>query len=173
MKEERIVRSLYCSASRLSLSARTALPTQANEASTEPHHELGPRTMRLLLSIRGCGMASARGLLEALGERRILARGAAVFSAKGRTAFLALHGEVGLGALGTGLVAGGGTTVASLDAAGFLLVAFLHLADLLPRSLLLFGLLVLAELTASFLDAFDAVAGVCFRAAADAESLVN
>lgn len=117
------------------------------------------------------------------------------------TALLALHGEVGLAAVGTAALAGERSTVSTLDLLGFLDVALLELPNLLTRcflcskivvsncivssrainlslggvtNLVLSGLLF-SELTASLCEVIDVVVviGDNLRATAQAEALVN
>jgi len=149
-----------CAPLQLSTLCPLALLTQSNDASTEPHHEFRPRAVCLLLGIARA--APSWSLFEPLIDVwRSLHRNAVITSTD-QAILLLMNLDVGVGALGSIVLAGGTATVASFDLAGFLLCTFLIASNLLPGRLLFLQSLLLCELSAGFLDALSAGAGNSF-----------
>lgn len=163
--------SEYQTSKYASSSGSISLLAHPDEAGAEPHHELGPGAVRLLLRGVDGGVVWTRAFKAFTCEGRGL-HGSRVVVASDETVPFLGHGEIGLGALAARGVAGGRSTVAALDLTCLLLVALLQCLDLLPGGLLLLCLLLLLELAAGFLDGLAAGAAVDLAAAAHAESFV-
>ena len=134
--------------------------------------------MGLLLRIIGSRIAAAwyfLGVTRSI-EGGWLFRDATVLrkqSLTPATMLLILHGQIRPRALGTRSFAAGRLAVGAFDLEGFLLFAFLTLADLFTRGLLIFSLFLLLESAAGFLDGHCSFAGVDFTARTQAEAFVK
>ena len=157
------------------------LVAHADESRTQPHHQLRPRTMRLLLDNPRASTATATTspsllhLLESLSRKRRRLQRRLIIAATNQTIrLLAHHGEIRFAAFAARRsIAGRGTTMTPLEMPRLLLGTLLESADLLARGLLFLGQLFLLEFAACFLDCFAARAGVDLAAAADAEAFVH
>lgn len=130
------------------------LLTQSNDASTEPHHEFGPRAVCLLLGI--ARTATSRSLLKALVDVWWSLNRNAIVTSANQAIFLLVNLDVGVGALRTIILAGGAASVTAFDLSSFLLCPLLIAGDLFPGSLLFFQSLLFCKLSAGFLDALSA-----------------
>lgn len=156
-------------------SSPISLLAHANESGSQPHHQLSPRGMSLLLRLLKSSLTSLHALptSKPIGEYwRRLYRHTMILPAN-QTLPLLRHRQIALASLAPRSITRTTSSMAPLNLACLLLVPLLESLDLFPRSLLLLCELLLLELAARLLDGLAAAAGVDFAARADSEALVH